>query len=667
MNKFIRDEHKITLIGPPNSGKSTLYNFLGSKEVTTVNYPGSTVDFSLGKIQKRYNLNADLIDTPGIISLFPSSLEEKITIENIFHNKKYGIPDVLILTVDGSQLTRHLLLAKQISQLGLKMIIVVTMNDILYSKGLVIDVKCLSEFLNCTVLKFNGRTGKGIEDLINELRNSLISSDKKTYEIGEIKSYESYEIIHLYEEIEVITNKCIRNIAASKVVNEKFNTDIKILNNSNAINLPDGFTLKIDKIVLHKYWGPFVFISIVFIIFASIFWLSVPLMDGVDLFFSSIADNTSHLIKDEFWSSFLSNGVISGTGSVMIFLPQIVILFLFIGFLEDSGYLARGAMLIDKPLSKIGLNGRSFIPMLSGFACAIPAIMATRTITKRSERLKTIFIIPLMSCSARIPLYGLLISFLFYDNFIISGIIFSLLYFTGIIVSVIILGVIGRFKQLSGNEKDLSSFVIELPSYRFPSFKNIIFKTYNSSKNYIKKAGPVIIIFSILLWFLTNYPKYDNRADNQLRDNSEMKYSQLSNSYAFVIGKSIEPILQPLGFDWRIGISLISSLAAREVFVSTLALVLKVPDNVTNDNSSLMNAMKNAKNEMTGKQLFTFSTSIGLLIFYIFALQCISTFAISKKESGGWTLPIIQFLFYGTLAYVLSYLGVTILKLAGFD
>jgi ferrous iron transport protein B len=355
---------------------------------------------------------------------------------------------------------------------------------------------------------------------------------------------------------------------------------------------------------------------------------------------------------------------------VFIFVPQILILFLILGLLEDFGYLARGAMLIDRPLRKVGLNGRSFVPMVSGFACAIPAIMAARTIPNRKERLLTIFIIPLISCSARIPVYALLIGFLVpQENSLLSGFILTVIYLVSITLSLTVAGIINRFRPKVLQADDNSTFILELPTYRIPQFRVVLSNMWTSTKVYVRGAGPIILTFSVILWLLTYFPNYNPKvnAENVTPEKKEQlaKIERIETSYAADIGKILEPIMKPMGLDWRVGVAILTSFAAREVFVSSMALMFKITD--ADENSiqrSIIGAMRNAKDK-EGKPMFTTSSIIGLILFFIIALQCVSTLAITKKETGGWKIPAIQLLLYSGGAYILSVITVHVLRLFG--
>ena len=404
--------------------------------------------------------------------------------------------------------------------------------------------------------------------------------------------------------------------------------------------------------------------------FASIFWLAAPLMGLVDQFFGLLANWTIEVLGNGIASDFIADGIIAGLGAVSVFIPQIIILFLILGLLEDSGYLARGAMLIDRPLAKLGLNGRSFVPLISGFACAIPAIMATRTMTNRRERFLTIFIIPLISCSARLPVYALLLAFLIPSGHaLLSGAILALIYIISITLTLVAAAIINKMRTKIIRAENKSSFILELPTYRMPKLSVVWANTWTSTKTYIRSAGLIIVTFSIILWVLTYFPNFNPKVDTtnltpeQITE--KVQIERINGSYAAELGKIIEPAMVPLGLDWRVGVAILTTFAAREVFVSSMALMFKITDSDENSiQKSILHSMKNAVDE-EGKPLFTTSTIIGLIIFFIIALQCISTLAISRKETGSWRLPIMQFVIYSGGAYLLAVIVVTLLRSFG--
>ena len=667
----------ITLVGQPNSGKTTLFNYLSGKNYKTVNYPGSTVEYSISKILGKFSINANILDSPGIISLIPSSPDEKISVDSLFSHPKFGKPEIVIVTVDSSQLSRHLYLVKQLIDANFNVIVVLTMLDILRKKNLDISEIKLSEILGCKVIKIDSRSGKGIKDLLLSIKNSIseINFNEELFPEMNIhnqkeKLLESYRHIEEIEK-EVLFYKEPENGNNHFDINE-VNKKLIVLNSIRLPNKPDNLTLKIDKFTLHKFWGIIIFFLVMSVTFTSIFWLASPLMNLINDLFSLLSSGSEVLFGDTLFGNLISNGLLNGLGSVLVFLPQILILFLILGLLEDSGYLARGAMLADKPLSMIGLNGKSFVPMLSGFACAIPAIMATRTISNKRERFLTIFIIPLMSCSARIPVYVLLVAFLIpQDKPWIGGIALSAIYIFSIFSSLIIASVVNKFQEKIIKESDNSSFILELPAYRKPKLSDVLNNTFKNATQYIKKAGPVIIYLSVFLWILTYFPNTNpqvNESGKSEKEISELKNSErIMTSYASSLGKIIEPVMKPLGLDWRVGVSLIATFAAREVFVSSLALIFKITDEGDNIQTSILKAMKDAQIENTGEKLFTTATTTGLIIFFVFAMQCLSTVAISRKETGSWRIPVLQILVFSSIAYVLSFLTVSGLRFFGIN
>jgi ferrous iron transport protein B len=669
----------ICLVGPPNSGKTTLFNALSGKNFKTVNYPGATVEYSISNFSPKLGLKANVLDSPGIVSLLPNSPDEKVSVEAMYNHPTFGIPDVVIATADASQLARHLFLVKQLIKSDFKVIVAITMVDLLNKKGNNISLEKLSEELNCDVVAVDGRSGKGIKELIALVTKNL--AEVKLLGKKKPTPFQDYpdirRMIDSYKDIEAIEQKVVYEIPGANgfdidVINKQL-TVIDAPNIKKVTNKPDLATLKIDNFLLHRVWGLLAFFFIMSLTFTSIFWLADPLMGMIDDFFAFLSEAAAATMGTGWFSDLISNGIINGAGSVLVFVPQIIILFLILGVLEDTGYLARGAMLVDKPLSKIGLNGKSFVPMLSGFACAIPAMMAARTIANKRERILTIFILPLMSCSARLPVFALLIAFLLpSDKLWLGGIILASIYIFSVTSSIAIAGIMNKFKHRLVKETDNSSFILELPAYRVPSIKAIFRNTYSNTVMYLSKAGPVIIIFAIALWFLTYFPNHspvvEERGLTEAEVTGLIESERLGGSYAAGLGKIIQPIMTPIGMDWRVGVSLISAFAAREVFVSSMALIFKVTsdDDEESMQASLLNAMRNAEIEETGEKLFTASTIVGLIIFFIFAMQCLSTVAVSKKETGGWRIPILQLIVFTGLAYALTFLTVNGMRLIGF-
>lgn len=665
----------ITLVGPPNSGKTTLYNYLSGKKSKTVNYPGSTVNYSVSKILSKHEVNADILDSPGIISLIPTSPDEKVSVDTLYKHPKYGHPDIVIVTVDASQLSRHLYLVKQMMESNFNLVVVVTMIDILKRNGKDIDIIKLSSVLGCCVVPFDGRNGDGIKELLEKTRDKIQGIAKEEQILPIIKfKIDKDKLLLSYRQIEEIENEVIIDKAHNKngaIDITAVNENLVVLNNRRPFVKPDEKTLRLDKIFLHKYWGLLIFFFVMSFTFTAIFWIAQPVMDWISGGFEWLSSYSADLLGDNLISDLISGGLIPGLGSVLVFLPQILILFFILELLEDTGYLARGAMLVDKPLSKIGLNGRSFVPMLSGFACAIPATMAARTIANKKERFLTIFILPLMSCSARIPVYALLVAFLTpKDKPYLGGIFFTLIYLFSIISSLVVAAIVNKFRDKIVKEKEDSSFILELPAYRRPKLWYNLRHSYKNAKQYVKKAGPVILVLSLVLWGLTTFPNYNPPIPDADKLSAEEVSSvknteRLSGSYAAMMGRFIEPVMKPMGMDWRIGVSLVATLAAREVFVSSLALIFKVTDDDETTHNSLLTAMQDAKFEDTGQPLFTTSMVVGLVVFFVFAMQCLSTVAIAKKETGGWKIPVMQIVVFTALAYVFTVIVVNGLKAMG--
>ena len=666
----------ITLVGPPNSGKTTLFNYLSGQNFKTVNYPGATVEYSICRLLGKFNLNANILDSPGIISLIPNSPDERVAVESLYCHPQLGIPDLIIVTVDASQISRHLFLVKQLLEANFTVLIALTMTDMLQKKGHHISETELARELGCNVVKIDGRTGYGVNDLMLEAERSIEKS-----QIGITKqpiifdeNIDKSRLIKIYNEIAEIEKKVVHETIPQKKI-EAANRKLKIFSDPKGkqnCNSIDHTSLKIDKFLLHRVWGLVFFFVIMAVTFTSIFWLAQPMMHFIDESFGFVAKAAHDSIGIPWIGDLLSSGIISGMGSVLVFIPQITILFLILGILEDTGYLARGAMLIDKPLSKIGLNGKSFVPMLSGFACAIPAMLAARTITNKKERYLTIFIIPLMSCSARIPVYALLMAFLFPpEKAWIGGLMLAGVYIFSIVSSVIIAGIINKFSARIIKTQDNSSFILELPSYRVPKLKVVLTNTYYSVKIYLKKAGPIIFFLSIIIWGITYFPNSSPRVDTNNRNKEEIvqlqRAERLSGSYASHLGKMIQPVMTPIGMDWRVGVSLISAFAAREVFVSSLALIFKVTGNDASIQSSIVEAMRKAEIGNTGRKLFTPATICGLIIFFMFSLQCISTIAVSRKETGSWRIPILQVIIFTSLGYFMTFITVNGLRAIGIN
>jgi ferrous iron transport protein B len=612
----------VALVGSPNSGKTTLFNWLTGLRYKTVNYPGATVEYSMGETNERYGAPVLVMDTPGTYSLNPKSPEEQVTIRAIFSHIKYGTCPLIISVVDATQMSRHLLITRQLQAAGFPVIVALTMVDLIRERGEHVNVAALSEELGCKIIEIDGRLGGGVMELVEEVRQSLLFCPLIKLQPLEAWSGEKTETV-------------LREVAQiqKKVMEKKVGSGFK---KKDALER----TAKIDRVLLHPVFGLVIFTVIMALLFTAIFWAAQPLMDAVDFTFTSLGNYVLSLAPDSLWASFLSKGVIASFGAVLIFVPQIFILFLGIVSFEDSGYLARTATLVDRPFSFLGLNGRSFVPILSAYACAVPAMMAARTINSRRERWLTLFVIPLMSCSARLPVYALLLSFLYRGQPAWkAGVTLAGLYLGSLMVGAIAAAIANRFLKI----KDKSFFMLELPVYRTPKFKSVLRSSLSRTYSYIRRAGPAIFIFALIIWIGTNFPRID------LKDPTE----RLSQSYAAQLGHYIEPVFRPMGGDWRTGVGLISAFAAREVFVSSLAVVFSVTEPEESMRASLLTKMSEAR-APDGLPLFTFASVIGLMIFFMIALQCLSTVSVAFRESGRWQFAIFQLVVFNLVAYALT-------------
>jgi ferrous iron transport protein B len=658
----------ITVVGQPNSGKTTLFNTLTGSHFKTANYPGATVEYHTGNFSEEFKFNAIVLDSPGIISIHPESPDEKVTVNALFKHPQYGLPDVVIVTTDCTQLSRQLYVVKQMIDAGFKVIVALTMYDLLEDKGFRVDIHRLQEILKTPVVIVNGRVGAGIEKLVDEVRK--IYHEVIEYEVVNKITQPSLpklnEIIELYRFTEQTETEVIKPIESSpeiEGINRKYFGSAK--------REPVRDTARLDKIFLHRFWGLVIFFISMGIIFTSVFWAASPLMDLVDTAFGLLSKGASNILPENTWyNDLITKGLINGVGSVMIFIPQIFILFLLLALLEDTGYLARAAMIIDKPLTRFGLNGRSFVPMISGYACAIPAILAARTINNRYERYLTIFVIPLMSCSARLPVFALLLAFVIPPSKPwIGGIAMGAIYLLSLISGSIFAGIISRFKKTG----EKSTFMLELPAYRKPVLRHIIKNTLHKSFVYVKKAGPLIVFISLILWTITYFPdvspKIDTERINGLNAEQVQRLTEnqrLNNSFAAISGKFFEPLLTPLGWDWRIGVSLVSAFAAREVFVSALTITLNITDgDGDNMQSSIVSTMREAQIENSDTPLFTTASIISLIIYFMFAMQCLSTVAVARKETGSWKIPVLQIIIYTITAYMLAFIAYNGLRFIG--
>lgn len=615
------------LVGSPNSGKTTLYNWLTGSKSKTVNYPGSTVEYNVGLLRSALSERIDnaeihIVDTPGIYSLIPQSEDERVAHEVLFSSKKVEKLDGVVVVLDATQLGRHLLIAKQVKESGYPYILAITMRDLIEKSGTQVDLRALTDEFGEHVVLFDGVLGKGLDELVLALKNTELKPSNTHYEPAWTEAQH------------------IKNIKWAESINER------VIPEKKAKDRVQHFTQELDKVLMHPVFGFILFFFFMTLLFTSIYWMAQPAMDAIDTSFSWLASFVTEHIPG-LAGDFLGNGLITAVGGVVVFVPQIFILFIGIGLLESTGYLARVAALVDKPLSMIGLGGRSFVPLLSGFACAIPAIMATRNITSKKEKLIAQSIIPFMTCSARLPVYALLIGFLYGDrNPFLAGFIMALLYFGALVVGAVAAHIIAIFVK----DRSSSRLLMELPLYRRPRLTVILMQALTKSKSFLKKAGPIIFVLALVLWLATNFPR-PAEINGQVPTASEIA----QDSYAAQVGHAIEPIFRPMGVDWRVGFGLISAFAAREVFVSSLSLMYNVDagDNEDAQTKSLLTTMKKASFE-DGTLIFTPASVTGILIFFMIALQCTSTVGILRREAGSWKPALLQLGFSNLVAYCLA-------------
>jgi ferrous iron transport protein B len=634
----------VCLAGVPNAGKTALMNGLTGGGFHTANYPGVTVTLSRGKSRAEFGAEINLVDLPGVHSTVAPTVEEELSCSVIEGKHESIHPDALIVVVDATQLERHLKFASFVARQGKPIVIALTMMDLLAKSGQSIKANKLAEALGVAVIPVDGRTGWGVDELVVELRKVLERPLEQLSVLAEIpdEPVEAYrKLRHLLDESGAV----------------KKSKPMMLAENS--------LTARIDKVVLHRYFGFPIFFGILGGLFAAIFWLAQPFMDLIEWLFKEAGALTVAVLPESVFTSFLADGIIGGVGSVAVFFPQIIILFFLMTLLEDSGYLSRGAALVDRPLSALGLHGRSFVPMLSGFACAIPAVLAARTIPSHRERLLTIWILPLMSCSARLPVYALLLAALLPGAPGKAGLALAFTYVASLLVGALTAGIISK---LFIRKKTHSILAMEMPVYRQPLIKPTLKITWSRSSAYLKKAGTPIILISSILWVLSNFGFGANQP--QPEDGQSASFvtkSELDHSFAAQVGQTIEPALRPMGADWRVGVGLIAAFAAREVFVSTMAIVFHVADE--NDEQAqeagLLDSMTSATFTGSVQPVFTTSSIIGLMVFFFFSLQCLSTVAVVRAETSSWKIAGLQLLFYTGLGYLLSVLTVQGLRAFG--
>jgi len=634
----------VCLAGAPNAGKTALMNALTGGSFHTANYPGVTVTLSRGKSKPEFGPQVLLVDLPGVHSTSASSPEEDLSCKVILGKHPSVQPNALIVAVDATQLERHLRFASFVARQNKPTVIALTMMDLLPRIQQTVNVRKLEKAIGLTVVPVDGRTGWGAAELMTAVKTAMARPAAQRGALATLP------------EEPVAAYKAIRELLASS----------EALKNKNLFVLADdSFTSRVDRVVLNRFLGFPIFFTVLVGLFSSIFWVARPFMDLIDWLFSRAGQLLLSLLPDSPLSHFLAEGVIGGVGAVAVFFPQIVILFFLMTLLEDSGYLARGAALVDRPLSYLGLHGRSFVPMLSGFACAIPAVLAARTIPSRRERLLTIWILPLMSCSARLPVYALLLGALLPGAAWKAGLALGMIYVLSLLTGALVAGLISRFVL---RKRSASLLAMEMPVYRKPLLKPTLRMTWSRSSGYLRRAGMPIVVISAGLWLLSNFglgsmqPAFAEGARSPF-----VTTSDLDHSFAAQLGPTLEPALHPMGVDWRVGVGLISAFAAREVFVSTMAIVFHVAEDQDSQQAGLLNNMRAATFSGSNRLIFTTSTILGLIVFFFFSLQCLSTVSVVRSETNSWRLAGLQLLFYTGIGYLTSSALVVGLRMAGVE
>lgn len=620
-------ELTVCLVGMPNAGKTTLMNAITGGNFKTANYAGVTVSLLRGRSRPEFGPVLQVTDLPGVHSNVNPSPEEAIACEVIEGRNPKVVADAFILVVDATQLERHLKFSGLVARQSKPLVIALTMTDLLPRAGLQVDVSKLQAALGLPVVAVDARTGEGVERLLDRVRTA--GSQKSP--LAELPSDP------------ILAFGGVRRLLQSSGAVQRV-----------AGSGPDPVTARIDRIVLDRWLAFPIFFAVLVGLFASIFWLAQPFMDFVDGSFVQLADLLKGISPDSLVVRFLADGIVAGLGAVAVFFPQILILFLLMSLLEDSGYLARGAAIVDRPLAALGLHGRSFVPMLSGFACAIPAVFAARSIPAKRERLLTIWILPLMSCSARLPVYGLLLTALIPGDAWKKGLAMGAIYVGSLLVGSITAGLASR---ILSKHRNPSILAMELPAYRKPRWKPIVRATWARGSSYLQRAAVPIIAVSAVLWVLSSFGPSGTLG---------IVETPMDQSFAARIGHTLEPALEPMGADWRVGVGLISAFAAREIFVSSMAIVFHVEgDDEETQQAGLLAAMRDATFADTGLPIFTTASIVGLVVFFFFSLQCFSTVAVVRKELGSTKLAALQLAFYTGLGYVLSVATVQGLRAIG--
>jgi len=701
----------VALIGNPNCGKTSLFNYITGLQQKVGNFPGVTVDIKSAETKLPGGEVISWVDFPGLYNLYPTSRDEKMVVQSLLDTKDIYHPELICYVADVTKLEKHLLLLDQLRDMKIPLILVLNMVDLAQKENLEINATLLAKKLNIPVVSVSGRSGEGIGNLFNAIKEQIVKeqisvdvqhsgykfSGEETNIIEELKpffpSFSAYkrlliahhaswlpfisasERIHL---LSILGENSFKSLPFQvREVTQRYNFFTPLISSVLKKKLIDGFTFseKLDGLLTHRFLGLIVFLAVLTFLFQSLYiWAEWPMM-LIEEGFSNFSNYVSTYLPDGWFNQFLTEGLIAGLGGILVFIPQIALLFFLISVLEEIGYMARAAFLFDRIMQLFGLNGRSMVALISGGACAIPAIMSTRTIASWKERLITILVTPFISCSARIPVYTVLIGLVIPSKTV--GYIFNLqgLAFLGLYLSGIFAALISALLLKWWIKSDEPSFLLlELPDYKLPVWRNVGLTVWEKVRTFTFEAGKIIIIISIALWFLANNGpdvKMEAAKKEAIRVSTERQLSQnetdnlskaylLEASYAGILGKTMEPIIRPLGFDWKIGIALLTSFAAREVFVGTMATIYSLGQN--DDELTLRERLSVEKNPETGKPRYDLATGISLLLFYVFAMQCMSTLAVVKRETKSWKWPIIQFLGMTIIAYISSLIAFQLLS-----
>ncbi len=699
-------DFKIALIGNPNSGKTTLFNTLTGLRQKVGNYPGITIDRKSGYWKINKELTAEVLDLPGTYSIYPKRPDERIAIETILNIQNDLHPDLIIVVCDATALQRNILLCTQIIDTGIPVVVALTMSDVAQKDHISVDRVKLSELLGVPVADVSFH----LKNKMDELKEAILIQYQRKQNLKSHYQPQHDVFSSIRNELQLNSNYLALLTANASTQAEFLNANQKqfiqqsmqqyqialagwqadevlhrfklnqqilshVVHKHNKDSISRQWTKRIDDYLLHPLWGYMVFLLVFFLIFQALFnWAEYP-MEAINELFAQASSAVLRLLPDSMFSRLLAEGILPGIGGIIAFVPQITLLFGFISVLEETGYMSRVSLLTDKIFHRIGMNGKSSVSLIGGLACAVPAIMGTRTIENYKDRLITILVTPLMSCSARLPVYVLLIGFVVPDKDLygiinLQGMVMLGLYLLGFITALLVALILKLFIKV----KETGTYIAELPIYRKPRWGNVLFTMYEKVRLFVWEAGKIIMLISVLLWFLASFgPGRDmeyaeetalltyKKADS-IELKNQVQSAKLNASYAGVMGRWIEPVIAPLGFDWKMGIAIITSFAAREVFVGTMATIYSIGSKDEPDFEVLREKMQQDTNPNTGEAIYNTASGLALIIFYVFAMQCMSTLAVVKRETKSWKWPVVQFVYMTVLAWVTAWITYILLS-----